>query len=189
MKMSKATAYALHALMYMVRHVTQLPASIRCIAKTEGIPEGQLVRVFTCLVDAGLVKTVKGRPRGYVFGVDPEHISLLDLFEAVEGGPLFDVCLLQHCACTGTTENCFIYAQWHEATRKMKGVFARTSLEDAAWNHPEHRFDNPPASPKSIEIRETNVTQTRAGRESGRLRSQGSCPGPLSDSSKTMPEG
>ena len=145
MKFTKSTAYALHALMYMVRHITQLPLSIEGIAKGEGIPEGELTKLYAKLVKAGLVKIVKGRPRRYVFAMDPEQISLLDLFEAIEGGPLFDDCLLQHCDCNGTTENCLIYAQWHEATQKMKNAFARTSLEKAAWTHPEHRFDSPPA--------------------------------------------
>jgi len=144
-KFTKSTAYALHALMYMVRHITQLPLSIGGIARAEGIPQGQLAKLFPQLVKAGLVKTVKGRPKKYAFAKDPEHISLLDLFEAVEGKPLFDDCLLRHCVCTGTTENCLIYAQWHEAGQKMRKVFSETSLKNAAWSHPEHRFSSPAA--------------------------------------------
>ena len=37
MKIKQATAYALHAMMYMVRHVTQLPVTSVAIAKAEGI--------------------------------------------------------------------------------------------------------------------------------------------------------
>ena len=59
MKLSKGTAYALHALMYIVRHITQLPISVTAIAKAEGIPSGQLARVFVKLETAGLVKKVK----------------------------------------------------------------------------------------------------------------------------------
>ena len=42
MKVSKTAAYSLHALMYMVRHITQLPATTNTIAKAEGIPPGYL---------------------------------------------------------------------------------------------------------------------------------------------------
>ena len=42
MKVSQASAYALHALMYMVRHRTQLPVTSSTIAKSEGIPSGYL---------------------------------------------------------------------------------------------------------------------------------------------------
>jgi Rrf2 family iron-sulfur cluster assembly transcriptional regulator len=159
-KFAKSTAYGLHALMYMVRHITQLPLSIGGIARAECIPQGQLAKLFPQLVKAGLVKPVKGRPKKYAFAKDPEHISLLDLFEAVEGEPLFDDCLLRHCVCTGTTENCLIYAQWHEAGQKMRKVFSQTSLVNAAWSHPEHRFANPSVSPKLGGLAESNATHT-----------------------------
>ena len=140
MKVSKATAYALHALMYMVRHVTQLPATSNTIAKAEGIPVGYLAKIFRQLVKAGFIKAVKGRHRGYVFAKSPEEISLLELFELIEGQVLFDDCLLRHCECGGTPENCCIYSKWAKATKEINELLAKTSLVNAAWNHPEHRF-------------------------------------------------
>lgn len=144
MKVSKATAYALHALMYMVRHITELPVLTSTIAKTEGIPAGYLAKIFQRLIKAGLVRSVKGRRKGYVFAKPPEEISILDTFEAIEGKALFDDCLLKHCKCEGTPENCYIYAQWVSSTRKMSRLLDETNLVTAAWNHPEHRFDSPP---------------------------------------------
>ncbi len=144
MKVSKAAAYALHVLMYMVRHITELPVVTGTIAKTEGIPSGYLAKVFQQLAKAGLVRSVKGRHKGYVFAKPPEKISILNAFEAIEGKTLFDDCLLKHCECGGTPENCYIYAQWVSSTRKMSRLLDETNLVTAAWNHPEHRFDNPP---------------------------------------------
>ena len=46
MKVSIDTAYSLHALMYMVRHITQLPATTNTIAKAEGIPHEDLSKIF-----------------------------------------------------------------------------------------------------------------------------------------------
>lgn len=105
MKVSKSTAYALHALMDMVRHITELPAASDGIAKAEGIPSSYLAKIFRRLVKAGIVRSVKGRRKGYVFARPPEEISLLDMFEAIEGKALFDDCLLKHCECGGTPEN------------------------------------------------------------------------------------
>ena len=146
MKVSKTAAYCLHALMYMVRHITQLPVTTNTIAKAEGIPPGYLAKIFQKLVKTGFVKSVKGRSRGYVFARPPEEISLLELFELIEGGPLFDDCLLRHCECGGTPQNCCIYAKWLSATKKINQLFAETSLVTAAWNHPEHRFYSLPES-------------------------------------------
>jgi Rrf2 family protein len=141
MKVSQASAYALHALMYMVRHVTQLPVTGRAIAKAEGMPEGYLAKVLQQLVKGGFLRSVKGRERGYVFARPPEEIGLLEVFETIEGEPLFGDCPLRHCACGGTTESCRIFYQWMIATRKFRDLLDETTIAAAAWNHPEHRFD------------------------------------------------
>jgi Rrf2 family protein len=141
MKISQASAYALHALMYMVRHVTQLPVTSKVIAKAEGIPAGYLSKVLQQLARAGFIRSVRGQERGYIFAKPPEEINLLQLFETLEGQPMFDDCPLHHCACGGTPQNCRIFSQWIEATRVLKDLLRETTVASAAWNHPEHRFD------------------------------------------------
>ncbi len=141
MKISQTSAYALHALMYMARHVTQLPIASRNIARAEGIPAGYLAKVLQQLAKAGYIRAVKGRERGYVFARPPEDISLLELFETLEGETLFDDCPLRHCACGGTSGNCHIFAQWLAATRGMKDLLRETKIAAAAWQHPEHHFE------------------------------------------------
>ncbi len=149
MKVTKATAYALHAMMHMVRHRTQLPVTTSEIAKAEGIPSGYLSKIFQKLTKAGLVKAVRGKKRGYVFVRQPEEVSMLELFEVMEGGPLFSDCLLRHCDCGGTTKNCHIYAKWITATNKINQLLQETDLVAASWNHPEHRFNSLPESETS----------------------------------------
>lgn len=144
MKVSKASAYGLHALMYMVRHMTQLPATVETMAQAEGIPTGYLGRILQQLAHAGLVRFVSGRKRGYVFAKSPEEISLTDVLETIEGEPVFDDCPLKHCLCGGTPENCRIYARWVSGTRKIRDIFDETTIASAAWNHPEHRFNEAP---------------------------------------------
>ena len=144
MKVSQASAYALHALMYMVRHMTQLPVTSGVIAQAEGMPAGYLAKVLQQLARAGFVRSVRGRNRGYVFARSPEKLSLLELFETLEGQALFVDCPLRHCACGGTNENCRIFAQWSSATSKIRELLEQTSVVAAAWNHPEHRFDELP---------------------------------------------
>ena len=140
MKVRKSAAYALHALMYMVRHSTQLPATTDMIAKAEGIPSNYLAKIFQQLVKARFVKAVNGKNRGYVFARAPEEISLLELFEAIEGSPLFDDCFLRHCECGGTKENCHIFSVWVNATKQVKEILEETTVAAATWSHPEHRF-------------------------------------------------
>ena len=146
MKVKKSTAYALHALMYMARHSTQLPATTAMIAKAEGIPSNYLAKIFQQLAKARFVKAIRGRKRGYIFARPPEEITLLELFEAIEGGPLFDDCFLKHCECGGTPETCRIFSIWTDATREIKKELKDTSVAAATWSHPAHRFLSLPIS-------------------------------------------
>ena len=145
MKVSQASAYALHAMMYMVRHMTQLPITSGAIAEAEGIPPGYLAKVMQQLSRAGFVRSVRGRKRGYVFVKNPEEISLLELFETLEGRTLFGDCPLRHCACGGTKDTCGIMAQWSQCVEKIRGKMATTNVVAAAWSHPEHRFNELPS--------------------------------------------
>ncbi len=145
MKVKQATAYALHAMMYMVRHMTQLPATVETIARAEGIPSKYLAKIFRQLAGAGLITAASHRRKGYIFARDPEDISILELFEVIEGGPLFEDCFMRHCQCGGTHENCGIYSAWHKAMSQVADYLAETNLVTAAWTHPPHSFDELPS--------------------------------------------
>lgn len=140
MKVTRSAAYALHALLYMVRHSTQLPATTATIAKAEGIPSDYLAKIFQKLVKKGFIKAVRGKKKGYIFARPPEQINVLELLETIESRPLFDDCLLRHCECGGTQENCRVFSTWVDATRELKKLLEDTSVATAAWSHPEHRF-------------------------------------------------
>lgn len=160
MKLSQTTAYGLHALMYMARHVTQLPETAETIAKAEGIPLRDLAKVLQRLAQAGFIQTVQGDRRGYVFARSPERISLLELFETIEGGPLLEGCPLEHHRCGGTPESCYILRQWAGATAAVRERLAQTSVDAAAWNHPDHRFG---VQPKTGDTGDSPQFETKPG--------------------------
>jgi len=138
MKLKRANSYALHALIYMTRHMTQLPVTLQTISKAQGIPYRQLVTIFHQLSDAGIVTHAGFEQSGYVFKRRPSEVSLLELFELIEGHPLFEECVMKHTDCPGTPESCSIYAAWKEATLKISKKLSETSIDKAAWTHPDH---------------------------------------------------
>lgn len=142
MKLKPANSYALHALMYMVRHATQLPVTVHAISKAERIPYRQLMGIFSRLAEAGMVKNDSSSKSGYVFARPPSGISLLELFEAIEEEPIFGECFIKHCECSATPAECKIYASWKEATAAIAQKLSRISVENATWGHPEHYFND-----------------------------------------------
>ena len=142
MKLKKANSYALHALMYMVRHMTQSPLTLQAISKAEGIPYRQLVSLFRLLSDAGIVQNSTSQQGGYAFARPPSDVTLLEVFELVEGHALFQECFLKHTDCLGSTDNCAIYASWKQATQIISKKLSEISIDKAAWGHPEHFFEH-----------------------------------------------
>jgi Rrf2 family protein len=137
MKLTQASDYALHALMYMVRHISLLPIPNSIIAKSEGVSTAYLAKIFQQLRRAGIVKAGRGDKRGYVLSRPAEKINLLEVFEAVEGAPLLEECFLKYGSCSGTPERCKIYAGWHASVVKLREFLAEVSLADIAWSHTE----------------------------------------------------
>ena len=137
MKLKQATVYALHATMYMVRHITQLPLTAHAIAKAEGMPPGYLAKIFQRLVKANIVKSSANHKKGYVFARPPKEINLLELFEAVEDRPIFQGCFLDHGDCKSEPGKCAIGKCWMDAAKGVTGFLVETSLVAAAWEHPE----------------------------------------------------
>lgn len=140
MKIKQANSYALHALMYMVRHATQLPVTVHAISKAESIPYRQLAGLFRLMAEAGIVKAADSSQSGYVFAKPPSQVSLLELFELIEGEPIFNECFMKHCDCKANVEDCQIYASWKKATASVARQLSEITIENAAWGHPDHRF-------------------------------------------------
>jgi Rrf2 family protein len=138
MKIKQSNSYALHAMMYMVRHITQLPVTVHAISKAEKIPYRQLMNLFQILDKAGIVKNADTGQPGYVFARPPAEISLLELFTLIEGGPIFQECFMNHCDCKATPDNCKIYASWKQSMASVVKKLSEITLENAAWGHPEH---------------------------------------------------
>jgi Rrf2 family protein len=85
MKLTRASDYALGALVHLVRAGDGGPVPSHLIADAHGIPERFLVKVLRPLVNAGILRSVKGPGGGYRLGRAPKEVSLLEVVEAVDG--------------------------------------------------------------------------------------------------------
>src|SRR5262249_21797603 len=84
MKLTRATAYALRALVFLDRNGGR-PVASHDVAAAEGIPERFLLKCLRPLVVAGLVRSVKGPFGGYRLARPAREITLLEVVEASEG--------------------------------------------------------------------------------------------------------
>jgi Rrf2 family protein len=89
MKLTRASSYALHAVAYMATHKNDnKPMASHKIAEARGIPERFLLKVLKPLVSARILMSIKGPNGGYKLARDTSDITMLEIVEAVDGGPI-----------------------------------------------------------------------------------------------------
>src|SRR5437868_11127974 len=86
MKMTRASAYALKALVYLARQKSGAPIPSHVMAAAaRGVPKLFLLKCLLRATSAGLLRSVKGPHGGYVLARPPRQISVLEIIEGVDG--------------------------------------------------------------------------------------------------------
>src|SRR6266849_2752685 len=85
MRLTRASSYALHALVYMAAQKHNRPVPSHIVAQARGIPERFLLKVLKPLVSARVLTSIKGPNGGYKLAKPATDISVLDIIEAVDG--------------------------------------------------------------------------------------------------------
>lgn len=86
LNISEAANLGIHALTYLATHQKGKEAiSTIQVAKAYGVSENHLSKVFQRLTKVGLVKSIRGPKGGFVLARNPEDISLLEIYEAIDG--------------------------------------------------------------------------------------------------------
>src|SRR5437763_16557454 len=85
MRLTRASSYALHAVVYMAAEKNDRPIASHLVAQARGIPERFLLKVLKPLVSAQVLLSVKGPNGGYRLAKPPNEITMLEILEAVDG--------------------------------------------------------------------------------------------------------
>lgn len=129
--------YALHSLSLLMARSE--PASVRDLARFQGLPERFLAKLFVRLQKAGLVQAAEGVAGGYMLARAPEQISVLDVLTAVDPGRVLFACSEIRRNCTlfdgkpptwSTAGMCGIHRFMREAEQELRNNLAATSLEE-----------------------------------------------------------
>lgn len=83
-QLSEAASLALHSLALVAAQAPG-PVSVRLLAEQTGASDNHLAKVLQRLTKAGLVKAVRGPSGGYLLARHAAGITLLEVYEAIEG--------------------------------------------------------------------------------------------------------
>lgn len=124
-RISEPASLSLHAAALLARR-TEERVSNQEIAKALRVSEHHLAKVMQQLVRVGIVRSTRGPHGGFELAQAPQEITLLQLFEAVEG-PLGDAeCLLSQQVCDGG--DCLVGELIHSVHSHVREYLAETTL-------------------------------------------------------------
>jgi len=85
MRMTRSTAYAISAVLQLANNPSGQPVPCSRLAKMGEMPERFLLQILRTLVNHGLLKSTRGVDGGYSLTRPLSEITLLQVFEAIEG--------------------------------------------------------------------------------------------------------
>ena len=120
MLITRATEYAIRAVLYLAK---QPPGEIvlkKDICRTQDITPAFLTKILQPLIKAGIVGSQRGVGGGFYLAREPADITLLDVVEAEEGPVYLNQCLIEENACERD-----LFCPAHGAWRHIRGEMTR----------------------------------------------------------------
>ncbi len=127
-KMSEAASVALHAALLMAKKPRELHTA-RSIAEGLTVSEATLAKVLQRLARAGIVDSTRGPKGGFVLAKNPADVTLLSVYEAIEGTLTPTRCLLSRPVCGG---ECLLSALLSDVDVQARNFLAGKNLADVA---------------------------------------------------------
>ena len=128
---SKASEYAVAALVHLAKCPTGEYVHVKDIARGENIPAGFLSGLLQRLSKDGLVSSRKGLNGGFALRSDPDAISLLAVVNAIDGLPCCERCAMGYPACSAE-KPCEMHDSWGEVRERIRQFMQLTTIGELA---------------------------------------------------------
>jgi Rrf2 family protein len=129
LRISDAASLALHTAA-LLACVSRETLTVTRMASILHVSRTHLAKVMQRLSKASLVQGGRGPKGGYRLKKKPDQISLLEVYEAMEGPLVTNNCLLGNPICKG--EGCILGDLPHTVDRQVREYLSTTRLADLA---------------------------------------------------------
>ena len=127
LKISQASSLAFHSLLLLARQ-PEKKFSTPELARKLKVSEAHLSKVLQTLVRSGFLKAERGPAGGYQLAKSPERITLLEVYQAIEGRYQIRKCLLEKKICFA--QQCLFQGLIEELNKEIKDYLRQTRLQD-----------------------------------------------------------
>lgn len=123
--LSEAASLAIHSMVLIAKSDTHI--NVNMIAREMGASRNHLAKVLQQLVKHNYLKSVRGPSGGFVLNVKPSEITLLDIYQAIEGKIETPECPLDRQICP--FDKCLLGGMVKNVTDQFKTYFEGQTLE------------------------------------------------------------
>ncbi|MHC4973609.1 MAG: RrF2 family transcriptional regulator [Planctomycetota bacterium] len=128
MQVTRALEYANRAMSLLASFHGQEPVVVARIAESIAAPPNFLHQVLNNLARAGLVVCRRGAKRGYELARPPAEITLLDIYQVIEGPLGLTSCTVEGNWCP-REQGCALSSVWHDIQDGIEKRLQETTLE------------------------------------------------------------
>ena len=129
-KLSDAANLAFHAMMVLASKPEIGQHSVSQMAEYLGVSENHLAKVMQRLSKVGLVISKRGPKGGFRLGKPAEEVSLMEIYQTMEGPLNTRTCMLARPVCDGT--NCLLGNLVSVMYQQISTHLSNTSLADVS---------------------------------------------------------
>ena len=127
---SEAASLALHSMVIIVR--SKVHVNVNALAEEMGSSRNHLAKVLQQLVKFNYLRSVRGPNGGFILSKLPSEITILDIYEAIEGKIDTPECPLDRQICP--FDMCLMGGLIKEVTLKFKDYFQGLTLQNYIEN-------------------------------------------------------
>jgi Rrf2 family cysteine metabolism transcriptional repressor len=129
MQLSKGFDYAVRSLVFLAMMPPGTSAELKAISSSQNVPVSYLAKVMRHLVRGGLVSSTLGREGGYALRRAPEEITLLQVYQVMEGEMKLVQCMEDERNCSFFS-GCAQASVWRRLKDTVEQIFRETTLRD-----------------------------------------------------------
>ncbi len=122
---SEAASLALHAMVLIAK--SDKHVNVNTLAEQMGASRNHLAKVLQQLVKYNFLRSVRGPSGGFVLNKKPSEITILDIYEAIEGKIDVQECPLDRQICP--FNKCLMGGLVKDVTLQFKDYFKEQTLE------------------------------------------------------------
>lgn len=131
MIITRATEYAIRAILYMSRQPTGEIIYKKDICKEQEITPAFLTKIFQPLIKDGIVGSQRGVGGGFYLAKAPAEITLLDIIKSQEGPVYLNQCLVEGDSCEREFF-CPVHGAWAQIRKEFMATLSRYDFASLA---------------------------------------------------------